>query len=105
MSVSVCLFVRFCLFVFVFVCFCLCLFVSSLTRDAVRARGVDTDTTRSLKLALAEKRVERLSSHGCPFEGLLIHLHHRRASAIRVLRRRGLRRRVPACSRLGLLLT
>ena len=33
---------------------------SSLTRDAVRARGVDTDTTCSPKLALAEKRVEWL---------------------------------------------
>ena len=47
------------------------LLLSSLTRDAGRQRGVDTvDTTRSLKLALAEKQVEWLSSHDCPFEGL-----------------------------------
>ena len=77
-----------------------------MTRDAVRARGVDTvDTTRSLQLALAGKRVARLSTYDCPHEGLLIHLHHRRASAIRILRRRGLRRRVPACSQFGVLLT
>ena len=62
----VCLFVCVCLCLFVFVCVCLCLFVfvclfmsSSLTRDTVRARGVNDDaelTTPSGLLHLAHRQ-------------------------------------------------
>ena len=80
------------LFVCLLVRLCWCLFVfvlsSSLTRDAVRARGVNTVDTAQLNTThWQKKQVEWLSSYGCstewssqvlpPTNGLPPSLHHR----------------------------
>ena len=63
LCVCVCLCVRLfvclcvCLFVYLFVCWFVCLFLSSsLTRDALRARGVDTRKPQELDNSRRQKK-------------------------------------------------